>query len=134
MGYKLYTGPDFHLRRMRNAHRMNGLYIKPKVAFAYYDQHYNTSSSLSGGSGPYKKSFLKSAMILELGRQHVFGDIISVDYNLGLGYGTKSVTESPSSDDERLRIFDFDNNYNFGVLEGSGFAFSSSLKVGFLLK
>lgn len=141
-GYKVYAGPDFHLRKMRNAHRMQGLYVKPTIALAYFNSSY-TGEAYNWQTGEninftQEDDVTQAAFLLQLGRQYILGDIISIDFNLGLGYGFKSINTVSSLPSEveytDFWFIDRENNYAFSTFQDGGIAFNSAFKIGVLLK
>ncbi len=141
-GYKVYAGPDFHLRKVRNAHRMSGIYVKPTISLAYYQSESEIGRSFYDPNiteGKYTESTTKAALTVQLGKQYIFGDIFSLDLNIGVGYGIKyqELIDSPQGFDPETywNIFDFDPGYGFNVFtNGGGFTLSSALKLGVLIK
>lgn len=139
-GYKVYASPDFHLRKVRNAHRMNGLYVQPTVALSYHtargDVQVYDPINFTWDTENVSSSIFKGAFLLKIGKQYIFSDIFSVDLNVGVGYGIKDVhrIDSPNEESGIEFLFDYEPSYGSRVFERSGFAMSSSLKVGVLLK
>ncbi len=139
-GYKLYAGPDFHLRKLRNSHRMTGLYVKPTIGLSYFTSttdgvaySYNTGESIDYSQ---ETEVTQGAILLQVGRQIVFGDLISIELNGGLGYGFKSADESTNIPPgyETFDYFDYTNNYAFSSFQGDGLAGCINFKLGVLLK
>ncbi|NNJ54653.1 MAG: hypothetical protein HKP14_00895 [Bacteroidia bacterium] len=140
-GYKVYAGPDFHLRKVRNAHRMSGMYVKPTISLAYYesvgDLMFYDPSAFDYLEEEVRTSTVKAALTVQIGKQYIFGDIFSLDLNVGAGYGIKNKEriDWPRDYQEPEFYFDFDPGYGFNVFtNGGGFTLSSSLKLGVLIK
>jgi hypothetical protein len=145
-GYKVYSKPDFHLRKVRNSHRMSGLYIKPTLAATYVNttdtwvgSHYdNNTYEYIEHDFETKSSVLQAAFLLKLGKQYIFGDIFSLDLNGGLGFGMKDVT----LDDNRPNTFteayfpelNSYGNFGFTTFQNGALAMSLDFKIGVLIK
>jgi hypothetical protein len=141
-GYKVYARPDFFLRKVRNAHRMSGLYIQPTLAVSYltstetvlaYDYDLNKSYNYDA-----KSSVFQGALLFKMGKQYIFGDIFSLDINAGVGFGMKNVKEIESSNTD---IMQYDilysgsyGNYGFTTFQGGALALSAGLKIGVLIQ
>lgn len=141
-GYKVYAEPDFHLRKLRNAHRMSGLYLKPTLALAYFTNESETRFYNGQNGDEISKigttQVFHGAVLLQFGKQRIFGEVLSTDFNLGLGYGFKEINDknrNAPAGYEAIGFYNFpQRNYGFTSFSGQSIALSASFKMGFLIK
>lgn len=124
-GYKLIKNPDFYLRGMRYAHLLKGSYVKPEIAFGFfnhdiwmwrnYDNNYSSEKS--------RESVFSGTVQMVLGKQWIMDNAFAIDLFAGIGYGF-STTE------------DFTPyHYGYSVMdENFPVAFSAGFKIGYLFK
>lgn len=124
-GYKFIKTPDFRMRGMRYAHLLKGGYVRPEVIFNVYSfDSYSYSNSYYGE--PTRATSVSGAIVLNLGKQWVFGDSFMVDLFGGVGFGF-----SGTSGDS------YNQNFNYGMVgpfDGFPLVLTGSLRVGWLLK
>lgn len=124
-GYRFYRSPDYYMRKMKYAHILKGSYIMPKIKFSlinakveYYQYDYYYGSQYSSED----KNIATLNLFITGGKQWVMANRFLIDLNIGIGYGFSNLSE--------------DEYYygNMGIMYGSGtsFAFTSSLKIGYL--
>lgn len=139
-GYKIYAEPDFHLRKLRNAHRMSGLYFKPTIGLAYFtnesERRFYNFQTGDETSSMVQTQVFQGAALLQIGKQRIFGEVLSIDLNVGLGYGFKSINDDNTLNGlEEVGYYNFpQRNYGFNSFSGQSIALSSSIKVGFMIK
>ncbi|MCF8429740.1 MAG: hypothetical protein K9G64_06365 [Bacteroidia bacterium] len=130
-GYKFITSPDFYLRGMRYTHILKGSYFRPEITYGLCTESNNTIN--------YSSSFKSQdvnfgAVMLNFGKQWVMDDIFIVDYFFGIGYGYKSNNSSLMSTNPDKNIYWGNSHAFLGPYGDFPFAWTTGLKVGFLIK
>jgi hypothetical protein len=111
-GYKFIRSPDHYIQGMRYAHILKGGYVKPEFSFARYDLRSRDDE------------VIKTALMVNLGKQWVFSDVFLVDLYFGVGYG---MTTS--------RIEDPEYPHDFVVVDPEfPLALDAGFRLGFLIK
>ena len=113
VGPKFKLKPNYATKGTFGTHLLRGSYIRPELAFAIFDN--NEYGSIS-------ETVTSVALLINYGKQHVLGKIMTLDWHVGLGYGF-------SSDDEL--------GYYYGYSAGDSsfpMAFSTGFTLGVLLK
>jgi hypothetical protein len=110
--YKFYSKPTYYTADMKRSHLLQGAYIKPEVFLGYttFDEY---------GFDPYNEervSSMTGGLLLNLGKQWIFGGDFVLDLAFGFGYGAGR------------------SNRSIYVVEDTGFAFSGTLNIGWTLK
>jgi hypothetical protein len=85
-GYKFIKDPDFYVKGMKYAHILKGSYFKPELAMSVYRYSNRTYMGSNVVSDP-DTNVAMFALILNVGKQWVFGDRFLVDWYVGAGYG-----------------------------------------------
>ncbi|MFP4470600.1 MAG: hypothetical protein ACLFPE_07945 [Bacteroidales bacterium] len=118
-GMKFIKSPDFYLKGMRYAHILKGSYVKPEIAFGYYNKTVEEWSEYGSFYNQQHVDVYSMTIQLVIGKQWVMKDAFLVDFFGGVGYG-------------------FDNqggDYHFGYAIASDdvpLSFSAGLKIGYL--
>lgn len=122
-GYKLIRSPNYYIKGMKYAHLLKGGYIKPELVFSHFkaDSYYNYMSN-----DTKRKSFTNGALMVNLGKQFIFDNTISVDIYIGFGYG---IGTDDYTDDNYYSNVD---NRRFSFMFMDSFAMQSGLKIGYL--
>ncbi len=130
-GYKFISTPDFRLKGMRYSHLLKGGYIKPEVAFSFYQEDFYNYNQF-GSSGLSRENVVSTALLLNFGKQWVMGDIFLVDIYAGVGFGFDNM-ESIMGDN---MYYYGEPKMHYGYIVGSNVPLAGSLgfKVGFLTK
>lgn len=129
-GYRLKRTPEVVSADMEWGHNMGGMYVQPTLALAVYKEtmtkynyDYYTGQSTTTTS---KDKVVSGALLINLGRQMIVGDIMTFDISAGLGFGVANQSESYGR-----RSF----NYSHGVASPSiPLAYDFSFSMGFLIK
>lgn len=128
-GYKFNKLPNFLSKGTRMSHIMQGTYVKPTATLGFYSD--NALNYKTGNPVLEKRNNLFGAIILNFGRQWVFGDKFLIDLYYGLGYAFDNV-KSDYNNDYSETIF------NHFVIQkagpGANLGLSGGLKVGLLIK
>lgn len=131
VGYKFIRTPDFINRNIRYAHLLQGTYIKPNLLMGLYGE--NIIDAKTGSPVEERRSVFYTAVMLELGKQWIFGDAFVFDIFIGLGYSVDNVGDdefiySAYSNEGAAMHF---THTRFG--RSPGFALNGGLKIGMLL-
>ncbi|MDF3078032.1 MAG: hypothetical protein K0S09_1921 [Sphingobacteriaceae bacterium] len=132
-GFKLSRMPDLVNGKDRFNHVMQGSYIKPELLFGFYSQNMESYNSTTFNNSIVKKDVSFGALMLNLGKQWVLGDIMILDVYAGAGYAIDNLHDNQTLNGERLES-DF-VGHHFAIITGadSGLGFSGGIKVGILL-
>lgn len=130
-GYKFIRTPDFINRNVHYAHLLQGGYIKPVIYFGSYGE--NIVVDKGGGAVVDRRHVTYGAIMMELGKQWVFGQKFLLDFYGGIGYAADNIREDPN-------LFSYYNNgstaHNFSFSRfgrNPGFAANIGLRFGMLL-
>ena len=90
LGYKLYRNPKYYQQAGDDAHLMHGFFIMPTIMVSYfaYDDWSYSSSSWNGNK--IRNDAYSVAVILNMGKQWIWGDEFSLQINVGAGYAISS--------------------------------------------
>lgn len=87
-GPKFKLNPDFVTRDLRGSHLLSGKYIRPEIVFSTYTE--DAIQFTSSGDQRTRESFTSFAFLINYGRQFVLADVMSLDWHIGIGYGSNS--------------------------------------------
>lgn len=140
-GYKFGKLPDFIIfGKSRASHIMQGTYIKPLIYIGHYKE--NILYQKSSGTDPFivgKQNVTFGALQIEVGRQWVFGEKITLDIYEGLGYALDNKKDSYqpyyySTSPYFLQETSAFNYGNFRLGKSPALSFTIGVRVGMLLK
>lgn len=118
-GFKFIRDPDFYMKGMRYAHILKGSYFKPELALSTFSYDNNTAF-LGTESNNRSGSITKFALLLNAGKQVVYGNRFAVDWFCGVGYSFGG------KNDDDLRYFAFTGN------AGGSLSFTGGVRIGLL--
>jgi hypothetical protein len=106
-GIKFLLGEDFTLKGMRYAHPLNGRFIRFDVYISYInynDIRYQISAFAPTQSNPYPAYIDKTTnassynygFLINYGRQFVLGNIMTLEYYIGVGFNGSSYSFTQS--------------------------------------
>ncbi len=108
---------------------LRGLYIKPELFYALYNKNILLYDNAHYDYYREKHQFRTIAAIFNIGYQFVFGNIITLDFNFGLG---SNYCLSPRK--QATYILNFDEDFMYGILADTETKFSTavsgSMKLG----
>ncbi|MEQ9423085.1 MAG: DUF3575 domain-containing protein [Cyclobacteriaceae bacterium] len=88
-GPKFKLKPEYAQKGTFSTHLLRGGYIRPEVTFAshkyYRDREFNPA---------YGETATSVALTINYGKQWVLGDIMTMDWHIGMGYGYTSTDEA----------------------------------------
>jgi hypothetical protein len=135
--YKAIFLPDFVQRGVKYRHLLQGSFVRPTVYIGNYSANkykkvYQPNAQHTIGFD--RKNYSMAGFMIELGKQWIFSNQISLELYVGIGYGT---------DNKKTSINDIDNfnqlvnsNYAFtrpGLnTKSTSIAFNSGIKMGYL--
>ncbi len=129
-GYKFNKLPNFFSKGTRMTHVMQGTYIKPTATLGFYKD--NALSYKTGNPVIENRHNIFGTIILNFGRQWVFGEKFLVDLYYGIGYAFDNTKNDNSNN------YYSDNLYNHFVIQkagsGANLGFSGGVKIGLLIK
>ena len=110
-GVKFLLGQDYYMKGMKYAHPLKGRYIRIDAivsAFQIFDVpfSYQTTATYTGSGGYPTYNYVNAktnvkitayAIMLNYGRQFILGNIMTLDYYVGMGYGGSSSSYSNSN-------------------------------------
>ncbi len=131
-GFKLSRMPDMVSGKEHFNHVMQGAYIKPELLFGFYSENLNSYNTTTRRNSIVKKDVSFGALMLNLGKQWVLGEIMVLDVYGGVGYAIDNLNNE-TLNGERLES-DLLGSH-FAILAGgeSGLGFAGGIKVGILL-
>ncbi len=136
-GYKFGKLPDFILfGRTRMTHLMQGTYIKPILYFG----HYSENMLIEKGNNLYdvgKQNVTFGALQIEVGRQWVLGDKVTLDIYEGLGYGVDNKKDSYQYLNSTYNGFNDEAAFNYAnsrIGKSPSVSFTFGIKLGLLIK
>ncbi|MGF2412426.1 hypothetical protein [Ferruginibacter sp.] len=139
-GYKFGKLPDFLIfGKSRASHLMQGTYIKPLIYLGHYKENILVQK---GSTDPFvvgKQNVTFGALQIELGRQWVFGDKITLDIYEGLGYAidNKKDNYQPYNYTSNTSYLQETTAFNYGNVrlgKSPALSFTFGVKIGMLLK
>jgi hypothetical protein len=133
-GMKFILRPDFSLKGMKYAHRLNGWYFRPEINFSYYDRDNYQFSNWNPNPYPTivsRKTIVAGALMLNFGKQMVMSNLFLVDLFVGVGYGVDN-----NNSDSNTGYYEYSSPYHYGFVMGENvpFAANAGFKIGFLTK
>jgi len=82
VGYKIFKKPTFIAPNMKRRHLLEGTYFKPEIFFGMAkDEDWTDAKTKAKAKSAY-------GVVLNIGKQWVFGDAIIIDTYFGTGVGT----------------------------------------------
>ncbi|RYY58078.1 MAG: hypothetical protein EOO09_00475 [Chitinophagaceae bacterium] len=137
-GYKFNKLPDFILfGRTRMSHLMQGTYLKPVAYVGHYSENYLLSKQ-SGTTEMHRQKVTFGAIQLEVGKQWVFGEKVTLDLYWGLGYGFDNKHDTYKYEDGYgYANFEDASAWNYANARGGrspGLSATFGVKLGLLLK
>jgi hypothetical protein len=137
-GVKFLLGSQYVTHGMKHAHPLFGSYFKPEIIYSRFDKNVAVTS----GSYPYYQPTMQRATIsnyainLVYGKQSIVGNILTIDWYFGMGYGGQSMSVHHATAAGVDRATDFEPycfSHSYG---GPDFplVFSAGLAIGILVK
>jgi hypothetical protein len=106
-GVKFFLGQDFSVKGLKYAHPLKGRYIRLDLAVSYLNlQNVRGTYYTNPGGYPYNTSYqvvttdinsIAYGGFISYGRQFILGNILTLDYYLGLGFTAQTNSYSNSA-------------------------------------
>jgi hypothetical protein len=130
-GYKFVRTPDFINHSVRYAHLFQGAYLKPTIYLGSYGE--NIIDGKTGTAVLDRRNVTYGALMLELGKQWVFGQKFVFEFYGGLGYAVDNIREDANVLSSVNSSY-LAQNFNFFRLgQSPGFAVNTGIRFGILL-
>lgn len=136
LGYKFLSTPEYSTQGMRRTSAFRGGYIMPQLTFSTmseeaedysYDPNTGASHTQMNETNAYGM-----AILLNLGKQWVYGGRFFMDFSFGLGYSFTSVSHKYAGPNNGVSTTtDFFGNMG-GYHTAGNFAFTSRFSIGYL--
>jgi hypothetical protein len=141
-GLKFFLGQDYSVKGMKYAHPLKGRYIKLDLAYGYI--RYDNLTDYNYTNGNFIKSDYSTnayGMFVNYGRQFILGNILTMEYYIGVGY--TGYSGSYSNREYENLVNQYGSNYwgeslasNFhGFIRspGVGLSLTAGFRLGYIL-
>ncbi|MCE3228328.1 MAG: hypothetical protein K0S32_2879 [Bacteroidetes bacterium] len=145
-GVKFFLGQDFSIKGLKYAHPLKGRYIKLDVAASYINYQNLEAVEWTNWSTPSRtvtsnmNAFSYGAFV-NYGRQFILGNILTMDYYVGVGFTGLSYSYSNPEfsnlnnlyyyrDYAPANLFNF---YGFYRTPSFGISFTAGFRIGYIL-
>jgi len=121
IGPKFKLKPDYAVKGTFGTHFLRGSYVRPEIAISVFST--TVDDNFSPNYMEEKVDVVSAALLINFGKQHVLGEIMTLDYYVGLGYGTSNNS--------------INGGYYFGYTAGNSdapIAISAGFTLGIILK
>jgi hypothetical protein len=143
-GVKFLLGQDYYIKGMKYAHPLKGRYIRiDAILSSFKTQSVPFNATIPNGSyygyviGKTDINTTAYGLMLNYGRQFILGNIMTLDYYIGLGYVGNTVSYSNANVPSNYRDYYFNSGYFYSHTTfggGSAVAINAGLTLGFVLK
>ncbi len=132
-GYKFSKMPDFINKGSKYSHILQGAYVKPEILMGLYGEN-NIKNPYGNSTQAEKESIFFGGLLINSGKQWVFGNAFLVDLYGGLGYAFDNSRKNNNNSGEQYYSQNFAGNH-FALITGAdtGVGFTAGFKVGLLL-
>ena len=133
-GFKFLLGNDYYVKGMKYIHPLKGRYIKPELIYSFvFEKNKGYYSAYPSQQMYYDINSSAFAFNLVYGRQFILGNIMTLDYSVGVGYG---FTLSKTSINVNSNWSDYRTNYYSHYYFNREFPLTvtAGLNIGFILK
>ncbi len=136
VGAKFFVHPDFVMQGMYRYNDMQGFYFNPEIIIGNFNYTYTWSSYTSYPYYNYvthtsTDNITSGGVILNLGKQWVFGNRFIVNIHAGIGYGGASVS-GPQPPYGQGNVIEMIGGNYFDYLTLGSVAFSGGVDIGIL--
>jgi hypothetical protein len=91
-GVKFINAPNYVVKGMKRTHPLRGGYIKPELIYSVFEKTVQTNSYYTSAAQFETGTFHNYAFNIVFGKQWIMGDVLSLDFSFGIGYGGQSTT------------------------------------------
>ena len=117
IGPKFKLEPEYATSDLFGTHLLRGQYIRPEIIVGHYRMDDNIYDSRNE-----QRDITAFSIMINYGKQHVLGKIMSIDWYMGIGYGFSN------EDGESYYFSHFSGNGSYPI------AFNAGFTLGFLFK
>ncbi len=89
-GMRFKRVPDVITPDMQWSYALGGFYVEPQIMFSSFSKDVTIYNTTTYTTSTQSATFNAGAVLLNVGRQMVFGDILTLDLGFGAGYGFSS--------------------------------------------
>lgn len=133
-GYKFMSLPTYNGKNLKYTNLFQGYYVKPTIMMSTYGSDYEYYDQITYQNKTMRYNTFAGAFILFIGKQWVFGDIFTMDFNIGAGYGGSSNNIPDAVKNGQYYFIEPPTNHrNFIQSPNSAFSFYSNFSVGLTL-
>ena len=153
-GLKFFLGQDYSVRGLKYAHPLKGRYIKLDLAFSYLNfENVKRSEYIRTPGYPYTStiqtistniSTMAYGGFVNYGRQFILGNMITLEYYVGVGFTGQSNSYSNPAYKNTLNpyvnySYNFDdaksisNYHGFFRTQDLGLSFTGGFRIGYIL-
>lgn len=132
VGAKFALGQDFYIQGMRYIHPLKGRFIKLELSYVYFTSKDHEFMISSIAKNKTDITYSSGGINLIYGRQFILGNLLTLDYYVGLGYGfsSKSFSNSLVKNDDFYTTTNYYSYYYFGGT--MPLTFTSGLTIGYI--
>ncbi len=147
-GVKFFLGQDFSIKGLKYAHPLKGRYIKLDAVIANVNYN-NVSQTIGIGYPTYSYQTIYTDVraiayggFVNYGRQFILGNILTLDYYVGVGFTGQSLTyTNPNYNSNlynyggyRYNEYQFSTNYySFFRVPTIGMSFTAGFRIGYII-
>jgi len=140
-GIKFLLGTDYYYKGVKYTHPLRGHYIRFDGLFSFFTIHdiqaniYNPVYGYQVYNGKTDQREIAYGMLINYGRQIILGNIVTLDYFVGVGIAGHSTSYTDNSV-AVYRNYDMSNNRYFSHTQIGNFpiAFNGGLALGILMR
>lgn len=148
-GVKFFLGQDFSVKGLKYAHPLKGRYIRLDLAISYLNlddvtgtYYINTPYYSQPQTVKSDISSMAYGGFISYGRQFILGNVLTLDYYVGLGYTGQSFTFSnPDYNNANTGGYSFYRDdprslYRYGGflrIPGMGISGTAGIKIGYII-
>jgi len=138
-GPKFLLGSEYVIKGMKYTHQLYGKYFKPEIIFSSFGKDQTVYSYTGIPAPPSQDRYRTTSFGLNLvfGKQSIVGNVMTIDWYIGVGYGTQSSTRKTVNFNGYLPDVESYESYCFShVYLGPNMPliYTGGLAIGFLLK
>jgi hypothetical protein len=131
VGFKFLTSPQYVSNGLKYVHPLKGRYIKPEIILnSYSEDVYYSSNTLPYTTDLEKIQRSNIAFAINFGTQHILGNIMTLDYYIGIGYGFRITSDEPDNSYTIYNDGDGDYAYSHIYMGTSSIILTGGFTIG----
>ncbi|HTL83061.1 MAG TPA: hypothetical protein VL651_15215 [Bacteroidia bacterium] len=132
-GMRFKRVPDVVTKDMQWSYALGGFYFEPQIMISNFSKDISIYNNTTYTTSTQRANFTGGAFLMNIGRQSVFGDILTLDLAAGIGYGFES--DNAPKTTSGFDISDLPRNYysHWGGSKSLPIAYKFSFSIGVLL-